>query len=139
MIPERWQPDRSPETTPWPLPPLLTAIGRGLRGYCPICGKGRIFRAFLKVVDACDSCGAPLGLARADDVPPYFTILVVGHIIVPLLFIVDRSQQPPLWVMWAIFPPLALALSVALIQPIKGATVGLMFNLNMLKSDSAAL
>jgi uncharacterized protein (DUF983 family) len=120
------------------MPPLATAIGRGLRGRCPACGKGKIFRAFLKVVPECESCGAPLGLARADDAPPYFTILLVGHIVIPLLFVMERAEQPPLWVMWAIFPALTLALAVGLIQPIKGGTVGLMLNLNMLKSDPTA-
>ncbi len=33
----------------------------------------------------CPNCHAPLGLARADDAPPYFTILIVGHIVIPLL------------------------------------------------------
>jgi uncharacterized protein (DUF983 family) len=89
-------------------------------------------------VPECEHCGAPLGLARADDAPPYFTILLVGHIVVPLLFMVDRAGATPLWVMWSVFPLLTLALSVGLIQPIKGGTVGLMLNLNMLKSDPTA-
>ncbi len=139
MPTERWEPNRSAPVNPWPMPTLPVAIGRGLCGLCPACGKGRIFGRFLKVVPACTECGAPLGLARADDAPPYFTILVVGHIIIPLLFIVDRTIQLPVWMMSAIFLPLTLALTMALIQPIKGGTVGLMLNLNMLKSDPTAI
>ena len=139
MSTERWEPDRSPETNAWPMPALSTAIGRGLLGHCPACGKGRVFKGYLKVVGACSNCAAPLGLARADDAPPYFTILVVGHIIIPLLFVVERSAQWPLWVMSAIFLPLSLALTLGLIRPIKGGTVGLMLNLNMLKSDPSAV
>ena len=44
-------------------------------------------------------CGAPLGLARADDAPPYFTILITGHIVVPLMLLVDRMSEPPIWEM----------------------------------------
>jgi uncharacterized protein (DUF983 family) len=139
MTTERWEPDRLPSTDALPLPTLGTAIGRGLRGRCPMCGKGRIFNGFLKVVANCSACAAPLGLARADDAPPYFTILLVGHIVIPLLFVVDRSEQLPLWMMSAIFLPLTLALTLGLIRPIKGGTVGLMLNLNMLKSDPTAL
>jgi uncharacterized protein (DUF983 family) len=121
------------------MPTLAMAIGRGLRGRCPACGKGSIFNGFLRVAEACHECGAPLGLARADDAPPYFTILVVGHIVIPLLFIVDRSaDQLPLWMMSAIFLPLTLGLALGLIRPIKGGTVGLMLKLNMLKSDPTA-
>jgi len=139
MSTERWEPDRSTPSNPWPMPSLAIAIGRGLRGHCPACGKGRIFNGFLKVVGTCSECGAPLGLARADDAPPYFTILIVGHIVIPLLFLVDRGQQLPLWAMSAIFLPLTLALTLGLIRPIKGGTVGLMLNLNMLKSDPTAI
>ncbi len=40
--------------------------------------------------------------------------------------------------MAAIFLPLTLVLALGLLRPIKGATVGLMLNLNMLKSDAEA-
>lgn len=139
MPTERWEPDRSTPLNAWPMPPLATAIGRGLRGLCPACGKGKIFNGFLKVVPECDVCHAPLGLARADDAPPYFTILAVGHIVIPLLYIVDRATLLPVWTMSAIFLPLTLALTIGLIRPIKGGTVGLMLNLNMLKSDPTAI
>jgi uncharacterized protein (DUF983 family) len=138
MTTERWEPDRSTPPNPWPMPTLSTAIGRGLKGLCPACGKGKIFNGFLRVATECHVCGAPVGLARADDAPPYFTILLVGHIIIPLLFIVERSEQLPLWMMSAIFLPLTLILALGLIRPIKGGTVGLMLNLNMLKSDPTA-
>jgi len=138
MATERWEPGRSKEINPWPMPSLGAAIGRGFLGHCPACGKGRIFNGFLTVVGVCSKCGAPLGLARADDAPPYFTILVVGHVIIPLLFLADRDQALPIWALSAIFLPLTLALALGLIRPIKGGTVGLMLNLNMLKSDPTA-
>ena len=131
----RWQPDRTPKLPPWPLPPLGTAIGRGLLGRCPACGNSHLFDGFLRVVPKCGPCGAPLGLARADDAPPYFTILLVGHIVVPLMLILQRLQDPPVWVMSAIFVPLTLVLALGLLRPIKGGTVGLMVRLNMLKTD----
>ena len=94
-----------------------------------------MFNGFLRVAETCDHCHAPLGLARADDAPPYFTILLVGHIVIPLMLIMEKSSQPPIWLLSAIFLPLTLVLSVGLIRPIKGATVGLMLNFNMLKTD----
>jgi len=115
---------------------MLTAIGRGLLGRCPACGKAHLFNGFIRVVSQCRGCGAPLGLARADDAPPYFTILITGHIVVPLMLIVDRMGEPPIWLMTAIFVPLALCLALALLRPVKGGTVGLMLTLNMLKTDT---
>lgn len=135
MAPIQWRPDRSIKASPWPQPPMLTAVKRGLLGKCPACGKSHLFNGFLRVVPECRNCGAPLGLARADDAPPYFTILVTGHIVVPLMFLVDRMNEPPTWVMSAIFLPLTLVLALGLLRPIKGGTVGLMLTLNMLKND----
>ena len=60
-----------------------SAMLRGLRGRCPNCGEGRMFRAFLKVADHCPACGEALHHQRADDAPAYFVIMIVGHIVVP--------------------------------------------------------
>jgi len=136
MAVTRWQPDRTPQRPPWPLPSLATALGRGLTGRCPACGKGRLFNGFLRVATECGHCGAPLGLARADDAPPYFTILIVGHIVIPAMLIMQRLDDPPTWLLSVIFVPLTLILSLGLIRPIKGATVGLMLCFNMLKTDA---
>jgi len=138
MDPIRWQPDRSEPKPAWPMPSLAVAMGRGLMGRCPSCGIGRVFDGFLRVVQECEHCHAPLGLARADDAPPYFTILITGHVVVPLMFMVDRMGEPPIWVMSAIFLPLTFFMALGLLRPIKGGTVGLMLNLNMLKSDPTA-
>ncbi len=135
MAPIRWQPDRTMPKPPWPLPSLGTALRRGLAGCCPICGKGRLFIGFLRVASQCESCGAPLGLARADDAPPYFTILIVGHIVIPAMLIMQRLYDPPTWLLSVIFVPLTLILAIGLIRPVKGATVGLMLSFNMLKTD----
>ena len=36
---------------------LWSAMKRGFRSRCPRCGKGKLFRAFLKVDDHCSACG----------------------------------------------------------------------------------
>ena len=136
MAPIRWQPDRTPPKPPWPVPSLATALGRGLAGRCPVCGKGWIFDGFLRVVTQCEHCAAPLGLARADDAPPYFTILIVGHIVIPAMLFMQKLSDPPTWLLSAIFLPLTVVLAIGLLRPIKGATVGLMLSFNMLKSDA---
>jgi len=135
MAETRWQPDRSPAPRRWPMPPLGTTLARGLACRCPSCGKAPIFAGYLKVVPACASCGAPLGAARADDAPPYFTILIVGHIVVALMLVVQRAYDPSTLALSAVFVPLTIALSLLLLRPIKGATVGLMLYFNMVKPE----
>ena len=118
------------------MPPLGTALARGLHMRCPACGETPLFRGYLTVTPVCGNCGAPLGRARADDAPPYFTIAIVGHFIIAAMWFVERTYAPPLWLHAAIWVPLTLVLTLALLRPIKGATVGLMLSLGMLKSGS---
>jgi len=103
---------------------FAAAMQRGLMGRCPNCGKGRLFRKFLKVADTCPVCGEDLHHHRADDAPAYFVILLVGHIVVPLALFVETEWAPPYWVHWMLWMPLTLALDIGLLPPIKGAIVG---------------
>lgn len=132
---QRWEPKRSPQPSQWHLPSLPVALARGFRGLCPACGQTHLFNGFLTVKHVCEDCAAPLGLARADDAPPYFTIVIVGHIIIAAMLIVEKAYAPPLWVHTAIWIPLTIILALALLRPVKGATVGLMLHLGMMKSD----
>ncbi|MCU0985059.1 MAG: DUF983 domain-containing protein [Acetobacteraceae bacterium] len=127
-----WQPStRSAPASAWPKPKLGTAMLRGAANRCPVCGEGRLFAGYLAIRPACDRCGVPLGHIRADDAPPYFTIFLVGHIVVPLMLLVEREQEPALWIMAAIFLPLTLVLCLLFLRPVKGATLGLMLSFGM--------
>jgi uncharacterized protein (DUF983 family) len=83
-----------------------------------------MFRAFLKVVDRCAVCGTELFHQRADDAPPYFVILITGHIVVPIALIVETELAPPLWLHALLWGPLTVAMALGLLQPVKGAIVG---------------
>lgn len=111
--------------------PALTSILRGFGCHCPSCGKGKLFRKFLKVADNCPDCGEELHHHRADDAPPYFTIMIVGHIIVPLMLWLEVAYVPPIWLHIAIWPLLTLILSLWFLPRIKGATVGWQWALRM--------
>ncbi|MCT8973180.1 DUF983 domain-containing protein [Microbaculum marinisediminis] len=105
--------------------PVADAMLRGLRMRCPACGGGSIFRAYLKVNDACPTCGEALHHHRADDAPPYFTIVIVGHIVVPLVLTVERMFAPAIWLQASVWTLITVALCMMLLPPIKGALVGL--------------
>jgi uncharacterized protein (DUF983 family) len=117
---------------------LMQSILNGVRGRCPSCGQGSLFRKFLKVTDRCPACGEDLHHHRADDMPAYIVITIVGHIVVPLAFAVETAYRPDyVWhfLMWV---PLTLGLSLALLQPVKGAIVGLQWAMRMHGFDSPA-
>src|SRR5690606_4208991 len=104
---------------------------RGLVRRCPACGRGRMFAGYLKLRERCDSCSEPLGHIRADDFPPYITILLVGHIIVPLVLYVYQTWQLPTWIGLTIWPTLTLVLTLTLLPLIKGGVVGVMWSLGL--------
>ena len=104
---------------------LPQALWRGFTAKCPNCGRGHLFRKFLKVADHCEVCGEDFTPHRADDFPAYLVIIVVGHIVVPALLLVEITYAPPVWLQLAIWLPITLFSALALLQPTKGAIVGL--------------
>jgi uncharacterized protein (DUF983 family) len=105
---------------------------RGFAGRCPACGEGRIFRKYLKVAESCTSCGEELHHHRADDAPPYFTILIVGHLVGALLLIgEERWPEAPMWMPIAAGLILAASMSLALLPRVKGALIGWQWALRM--------
>ena len=128
----------SPRPTVWSQETALkdkrdvwTAVKRGLRGRCPRCGQGKLFRAFLKVDNACSVCGLDFTPHRADDLPAYLVIIIVGHIVVPLALVIETNYSPPVALQLAVYLPLTFVASLALLQPIKGAVVGVQWALRM--------
>ncbi len=107
------------------------AMARGFRCRCPRCGEGKIFRAFLKVADSCSVCGQDLSHHRADDLPAYLVIVIVGHIIVPFILWIETDYAPPMALQLAMYLPITLVASLALLQPVKGAVVGLQWACRM--------
>ncbi|MGD9921193.1 MAG: DUF983 domain-containing protein [Pseudorhodoplanes sp.] len=119
------------DTTALPPRDGWLAIRRGLSNRCPSCGRGRMFRALLKVNDHCPACNEALHHHRADDFPAYLNIVLVGHIVVPLVLAVEMAFAPPYWMHAAIWLPLTLSLAFALMHPIKGAVVAWQWAMRM--------
>jgi uncharacterized protein (DUF983 family) len=106
--------------------PLGLAMRPGFAGRCPNCGEGRLFRAYLKVVDSCETCGEDLSHQRADDAPAYFTIVIIGHFTIAGVLASELiGPDLPFWVPALVWSALALAGSLWLLPHIKGALVGL--------------
>lgn len=100
------------------------AMRNGVANRCPRCGTGRLYRGFLKINSTCANCGLDLEIFRADDAPAYFTIAIVGHIVVPAMLILEQVAAPPTWVHWSLWLPLTLALALGLLPRVKGAVMG---------------
>jgi len=109
----------------------VQAVRRGSACKCPSCGQGNLFRRYLKVADTCPKCSEELHHHRADDAPPYFTILIAGHFIIAGVMIVEEQFQPSYWLHLALWFPLTMGMCLWMLPRIKGALVGLQWALRM--------
>jgi len=109
----------------------VRSVLRGLRKKCPNCGKGSVFSSFLKVAERCNHCHEELHHQRSDDAAPYFTIVIIGHVLVPLMLIVERHFAPPVWVYALTLLPLVIGLALFILPRVKGGIIGLQWALRM--------
>lgn len=99
-------------------------VRRGLGLRCPECGQGRLFKRFLKIADSCDSCGTDNTRYPSDDAPPYLTVVIVGHVILPLAILSYEAWLPFMWLNLGIWVVLAVLMTLAMLPFVKGAVVG---------------
>lgn len=100
-----------------------SAVARGLRGRCPRCGDGGLFRKWLKPRDACPACALDLRPQRADDFPAYIAIFVTGHLLAPVIIMLASDFALTTIQMALVVFPLALLSLFATLQPAKGAVI----------------
>jgi uncharacterized protein (DUF983 family) len=110
---------------------LWPAMLNGLRCRCPHCGEGRLFRSFLQTETKCERCGEEFHHHRADDLPAYLVIVIVGHVMVGAFMGVEVMTSLSTWQHLAIWIPVTVLATIALLQPVKGSIVGLQWALYM--------
>lgn len=99
------------------------ALLRGVRGHCPRCGEGGLFRKWLKPRDRCPVCTMDLTPQRADDFPAYISMIVTGHLMAPLIIALSVDYHLGVVAMFAILVPLAIAMMIGMLQPAKGGVI----------------
>ena len=105
-------------------------LKRGIFRRCPNCGESKLFDGYLKVRPTCAHCAHPNGLYRADDAAPYFTILLVGHLVIaPMLTLGILRTWPLIWLL-VVMLTLVGAITLTLLPIVKGAVIGVLWSLN---------
>ncbi len=84
-----------------------------------------MFARFLRPVPACEVCGQSWEGHRADDFPAYIVIILLGHLIVPVMIEVNAAFSIPMGVQIVLWPCIAIALALGMIQPVKAAVIAL--------------
>jgi uncharacterized protein (DUF983 family) len=118
--------------------PTKQAMIRGFLQRCPNCGKGHLFRAYLKQVDNCSECGEAFGHIRADDGPAWLTVMVTGHVVVAVMMSVEALLTMPLWASISAFCALSGAMVLGLLQRAKGIFIGLIWRTKASEAVSAS-
>lgn len=104
-------------------PPIPT----GLRGRCPRCGQGHLFKGYLKLQPACERCGLDFSFADSADGPAFFVMSIVGIVIVGLALWVEFAYEPPIWLHLVLWLPLSTLLCLAMVRPLKGMMIALQY------------
>jgi uncharacterized protein (DUF983 family) len=58
-------------------------------------------------------------------------IVIVGHLLVPVILLIETDYSPPVWLQLSIYLPFTVIASLLLLQPVKGAVVGMQWALRM--------
>jgi len=119
--------DTMTEHISWQLPSTKEAIWRGIKGKCPKCAEGKLYRAYLKPVDNCASCGHKWVDVRADDAPAWLTILITGHVVAPFFHFFMNKPNLPVWIPGLILSLVAIVISLILLPRTKGGFIGLIW------------
>jgi len=99
-----------------PLPPFQT----GIRGRCPRCGKGHMFKGFLTLRPACEVCGLDYSFADPADGPAFFVICFGCVPSVALAVWIEVALQAPYWVHLFTSLPFMLLTCIPPLRPLKG-------------------
>ncbi len=109
---------------------IATGLWRGFTGRCPNCGKGALLHRYLKITSPCEVCGHDNAQYPSDDAPPYFTILIIGHIVIAPLLLFPFVWQWPAAAVLAVTLPTVCALTLWLLPRVKGAVVGVQWGIH---------
>jgi uncharacterized protein (DUF983 family) len=103
--------------------PPTSAFVAGLKGCCPRCGQGPLFKDFVALAPACSVCGLDYGFADSADGPAVFISLIGGFIVLGAALWTELAFEPPMWVHMAVFLPLTVIVCLGLLRPLKGLLV----------------
>jgi uncharacterized protein (DUF983 family) len=107
--------------------PPQSAFLTGMKGACPRCGRGKLFRGFLTVAARCNQCGLDFAFADAGDGPAVFVCLFAGFIVLGAALWTELTFEPPFWLHLVIFLPMTLIVCVGLLRPLKGLLIALQY------------
>ena len=109
----------------------IKPLKRGFLKLCPICGKTPLYSSYIKVIPSCKKCKTNFKDYKTEDGPAYFTIFIVGHLIIPCILFLEGLDNPPkMWLQLILWPLITIILSIWLLPKIKGAFLAFQISVN---------
>ncbi|MBC6982715.1 DUF983 domain-containing protein [Caulobacter sp. 17J80-11] len=105
------EPAAYPPLSPWKTGPACR---------CPRCGKGKLYKGFLTLAPSCSVCGLDFSFADPADGPAFFSMSIVGLVIMGLFAWVEVAYRPPIVFHLVGTLPLLVIGCLATLRPIKG-------------------
>jgi uncharacterized protein (DUF983 family) len=105
--------------------PAVNPVAAALGGRCPRCGQGALFTRVIVFAPRCTRCDLDFRAFNVGDGAASFLILIVGAIVTGLAMWLELSRAPPWYVHAALWLPLTLLLSLALMRVAKALLLAL--------------
>ncbi|MCL7999818.1 DUF983 domain-containing protein [Brucella sp. 21LCYQ03] len=99
---------------------LNSSFQTGIRGLCPRCKQGHLFKGYLTLANKCEACSLDYSYADPADGPAFFSMTITA---VPALLFgiwLQSTFEPPIWVHILTTLPITIMICVLLLRPIKG-------------------
>jgi uncharacterized protein (DUF983 family) len=94
---------------------------------CPRCGKGRLFRGFLTVIERCDHCGLELAKHDSGDGPAVLLIFVLAAPAFGIAVWLGMAYDLPSWLPALIAGIFTVAAALLLLRPSKALFMALQY------------
>jgi uncharacterized protein (DUF983 family) len=109
----------------------VSIVASGLFLKCPACGKGRVYKGFLKPADKCSECGLEISKHDAGDGPAYFVMFITSFLITALAAIMEIKYSPETWVFIVTIIPVLLISSISLLIIFKSLFISIQYKLKL--------
>jgi uncharacterized protein (DUF983 family) len=107
--------------------PPVDPVTAGVKARCPRCGQGKLFDGFLAPAKHCSTCGLDYSFIDTGEGPAVLVMLLIGFIVVGLALWMEVTLDPPLWLHFIMWIPLALVLCLTALRWMKGILIALQY------------
>lgn len=101
------------------------AVTYALKNLCPYCGKGSLYKRFLKLQPSCSSCKSSYDTFDSADGPAFFVNALLCIVAGTISTVLEMTGGAPYWVHGVIWFVIIFGMTAILLRPAKSLIIGL--------------